>query len=564
MKKSLRYFIAVLFMGAFALSCTKLENTPSFPVSSGEFTVAAGSATVAAAPTDSLKKVLTFSWNDPKFAVGLAHTNFTIMVDSAGNGFKSFVTKTFSDTLGAYLLGKELNAFAVKLRSGGSVDEQITLEAKVIAATPNNAQVKTSNIVTFTVTPYGDLALSDTHNGTVVCTAATATEKGDTLNWSQAFVGYTGVKTYVLQYAKGGTSFASPTTVSVTGYSKIYTKRELNQMAEAVGVAANSTGDVDFRIKATNETGAVTYSNTLTVSVSTYVAFNSLGIIGAFTGWGDDVDLRRPDPNGAPGDWTVTMYLPTGDVKFRADDGWNDNWGNSAFPSGTGLPGGSNITVGTAGWYTVNFSTATFAYSFTLLSPATYTNISLIGDFNGWSADVDLTADGTGHIWTGTVSLGAATGLKVRADHAWTTAWGGLTGSSGFASTSGGNINVAAGNYFVYFNDVSGELFIGSTTNNSTAGTPYGKIGAIGDFNGWGADALLIKNPSNPYKWSGKITFSTTGGVKLRADQAWTTSWGGAALVGQGTTQGDPNIPVPTGTYQINFNALTGEYSFEQ
>jgi len=82
-----------------------------------------------------------------------------------------------------------------------------------------------------------------------------------------------------------------------------------------------------------------------------------------------------------------------------------------------------------------------------------------------------------------------------------------------------------------------------------------------GDFNGWGTDAVLIKNPSNPYKYSGKLTFTSTG-MKFRADGAWATSWGGSFPTGTGTTNGDPNISVPAGNYQITFNSLTGEYSF--
>jgi hypothetical protein len=556
--------ISALVLLAIAFSCTTtIDPTPQFAKSTTTFAVTTSSSAIAAASSDSLNTVLNVNWNDPKFSLGLENSKFVVVMGVTGSNFTSFVTKSFSGVLTGALTGKDVNGMALKL--GGAIGQPISLDLKVVASQGNNNESKESNILTISVTPYGDLTLKAS-SLTVVCTAAKATKPGDTLTWNAGFSGFNGVKTYQLQYAKGGTNFATPTTVSVSSLSKTFTVRELNLLAQALGIAATTTGDVDFRIKATNELGTVLYSNTVTVTVTTYVAYNSIGIIGDFTGWGNDVDLYRPDAVNAPGNWTVTLYLSTGGVKFRADDGWNDNWGDSAFPSGTGAPGGSNIPISTAGYYKVDFNSVTDAYTFTALSPATYTNISLIGAFNGWAADVDLSVDASGHIWTGTLSLGADSNLKLRADHGWTTAWGGSSIPSGYASTTGGDMSVPKGNYFVYFNDVSGELIFGNTDNNLASGTPYNQISLIGDFNSWSSDAYLIKNPTDPYKWSGKITMDFgaggSGGAKFRANSAWTTAWGGSTFPnGTGSTSGG-NISATSGTYQVTFNSATGEYTF--
>ncbi len=53
-----------------------------------------------------------------------------------------------------------------------------------------------------------------------------------------------------------------------------------------------------------------------------------------------------------------------------------------------------------------------------------------------------------------------------------------------------------------------------------------------------------------------------TGGIKFRADHAWTINWGSAAWPsGTGTNNG-ANIQCLAGTYDVTFNSTTGEYTF--
>ncbi|MBI1769374.1 MAG: SusE domain-containing protein [Bacteroidetes bacterium] len=567
MKKAWIFLIAVIASTAVVVSCTKVETTPQFKQSEAAFSATSSATSVNGAASDSLSSVITLSWNDPGFAVGLNQSKFSIVLGVTGKDFANNVGKSFSGVTGGALLGKELNGMALRL--GGAVGQPIGLDVKVVASLSNNNQQKASNTIQITVTPYGDLSLAATAT-TVKPSAATSSQIGTTLNWSAAFNGYSGVKKYQLQYAKNGTSFASPTSFDVTAFTKSYTQLDLNKIALGYGTAAGAEGKVDFRVKATNESNAVAYSNVVTVTITPYVANNSVGIIGDATpgGWGTDTDLYRPDPTNNPGSWTVTLFLIGGkDAKFRADDDWATNWGAADFPSGTGLQNGANIHVANSGFYKVDFNAGSGAYSFTSLSAPTYTNISLIGSVVGtaWTTDVDLTKDGTDpHLWTGTYTIANDGELKFRANHDWTTSWGCSTFPSGYSATSNvPNITVKAGTYFIRFNDVSGEFFFGGTANNSN--TPFGKIAVIGDATpgGWSTDTDLIQNPNNPFKWSGKVVMTGTGTyAKFRADHAWTMNWGDTAFpAGQGTKDG-PNIPVTAGTYQITFNSATGEYTF--
>jgi hypothetical protein len=89
----------------------------------------------------------------------------------------------------------------------------------------------------------------------------------------------------------------------------------------------------------------------------------SIGIIGSATpgGWNVDTNMT-PDAND-PNVLTANITLSDGEVKFRADDAWVDDWGGTAFPSGTATYKGGNITAA-AGTYNVTFNIATLAYSF--------------------------------------------------------------------------------------------------------------------------------------------------------------------------------------------------------
>lgn len=76
----------------------------------------------------------------------------------------------------------------------------------------------------------------------------------------------------------------------------------------------------------------------------------TIGIIGSATpgGWDTDTDMAY---NIVDNSWNLTVDLTDGEIKFRANDGWDINWGGSiaepTFNAG-------NITV-SAGNYTIKF-----------------------------------------------------------------------------------------------------------------------------------------------------------------------------------------------------------------
>lgn len=564
--KRILIFGVVATLAAFTFSCEdNFEETPKFEASDASFSFTPSTQAIAVTAADSLDEVITFAFTDPQYTLGLSESKFTVKVAAKGSNFSTFQTKEFNGVLTGSMTGKEVNGMALKF--GGIPGTPIVLDVMAIASQSNNNEPKKSSVVEITVTPYGDLTAAASVNE-IELEPGSASDEALSLEWSKAFNGFNGVKTYQLQYDAGASDFASPVSVDVTAFDYSFTHFQLNKLALENGVGAGQSGIVDFRIKATNELGTVLYSNVVEVEVTTYIAFNAIGLIGDATpgDWTTDTDMYRPDAT-KPTEWTVIVYLIGGKgAKFRADDSWTDNWGTNSFPSGTGTQGGANIPVSASGYYKVDVNVATGAYNFELLTTPVYTSISLIGAQSGWGGDIaDLTkSPSNDQVWTGTVHLTAGE-LKFRANHDWGTNWG-ITGGttatnlSGNGSQNGSNMVISEeGDYFVYINTATKEYFFGK----SDRGTAFADVGVIGSATpgGWDNDTNLIKNPSNPYKWSGFMTL-VAGESKFRADNDWGVNWGGGTFPNGVSTQNGPNIPSTPGTYFITFNSATGEYTF--
>ncbi|GGG40025.1 SusE domain-containing protein [Bizionia arctica] len=102
------------------------------------------------------------------------------------------------------------------------------------------------------------------------------------------------------------------------------------------------------------DTDALTYSETQT----------SWGLIGSGTGsWNDDQDMTY---DAGSGTWSVTLDLTAEEIKFRANDEWELDYGDTDADGFLEL-GGTNITVPTAGNYTVTLDLSVArAYTYTL------------------------------------------------------------------------------------------------------------------------------------------------------------------------------------------------------
>lgn len=292
--------------------------------------------------------------------------------------------------------------------------------------------------------------------------------------------------------------------------------------------------------------------------------YTSIGIIGSSTsnGWDASTPMKLANSSDMH-QWTLTLQLVQGEIKFRANNSWDVNWGGNDFPSGTGVRGGLNIQVPTTSYYTVTFNDVTGAYNFQAFNPVVYTTVGLVGDAtaSGWNASTAMTKSATDpHSWTLediTLSLGQ---VKFRANDSWDVNWGGGSLPGGTAVQNGPNIPVPAGEYKVTFNDVTGEYYF---TNLHPV--VYQTVGIIGTATtkGWDASTpMRLVAAGDPNNWV-LTTYLQAGDLKFRANDSWDVNWGGGSLPSGTATMGGPNISIGESSYYtIHFNDITGNYSF--
>ena len=96
----------------------------------------------------------------------------------------------------------------------------------------------------------------------------------------------------------------------------------------------------------------------------TPATYTTMGIIGLNGDWDNDIVMTQFAAAVNPHLWSATIEVPADtECKFRANAGWDNNWGSTEFPYGVGTNNGSNIPV-TAGNYTVVFNDIDGSYTF--------------------------------------------------------------------------------------------------------------------------------------------------------------------------------------------------------
>lgn len=161
------------------------------------------------------------------------------------------------------------------------------------------------------------------------------------------------------------------------------------------------------------------------------------------------------------GGFKVIKNLGSWDIQLGCDD-----TGGFVYNDG----GGSNISCGAAGYYTLTFNTAEYGQAGCFKiepyegEPKVYDAINVSGDFNSWGDDAMTalsTADcmaGHNHLWYFVLdATGGDTTLKFKIADSWDTNWGSADFPLGTGENNGANIPVLAGKWGVYFNDIDGS-----------------------------------------------------------------------------------------------------------
>ncbi len=294
-----------------------------------------------------------FNWEPADYGFAAAATYF-FQLDFAGNNFSQYMNLGNTNGLRTAFTVGDMNGTLMAM--GATPEEQVSMEARIMAVLHEDIDTLYSNAITFTLTPfekviiYPRLFVSGDHNGWPA-------DDSTSVIWSAGFNDkYEG---YI------------NTTVSPSGFKllKVPAWEEANTIGDPDGSGTSGTLQIGawggnnivintpaglHRIKA--DLGAETYS----------ILRTEWGIIGGAVppyDWSVDVNMTYNDAEQV---LEVTLDLQQGDFKFRANDGWDLNYGDDE-PDGIVNSGGSNILIPEAGNYTITLDLSQAIYTYTVV-----------------------------------------------------------------------------------------------------------------------------------------------------------------------------------------------------
>ena len=146
--------------------------------------------------------------------------------------------------------------------------------------------------------------------------------------------------------------------------------------------------------------------------------------------------------------------------------------------------------------------------------PPAETTYGLIGDFNGWGADVDLVARGDGWYVTEALTIEAEGKLLIRLNDAWDEKYGNdgskLVIGENTLTYGGADMWIDAGSYDFYFNPSASKLIL------AVAGASDPTVGA---------DTWTIKGDVNGTQWGSDVATELVDGLYVAKNVTFQDSW---------------------------------------
>ena len=281
-------------------------------------------------------EAMQLSWSNSEVATDIV--TYTLQVGKAGDAFRTLVATKTVDALTAAFTVKELNEalIAAKYNPG----ETANLEARLLVAMATN-RVNYSNVIDLTAVPYEDvvrypsLYLAGGFNGW----SHSDDFRAGSANDDGQYEGY-------VNFPDDNTEFKFS---SVPGWDGINYGDGGGSMLSIDGGAGNLKAEAAgfYLLKA--NTGALTWSATKT----------TWGLIGDAVGsWDTDVPMVYDTETRL---WTATVDMTASEWKFRANSGWDINFGASD-KAGLLAYGGGNFKVEDAGTYLITLDLTNAGY----------------------------------------------------------------------------------------------------------------------------------------------------------------------------------------------------------
>lgn len=285
--------------------------------------------------------------------IALAGTDFASPI-SLGNTYSSSIEILYSQINNALL--------QLGVTSAIATDVQLRIRSGVKSRTGQQLLYPTfSDPITLNVKPYIKGPIYNYQDLFLVgdATAAEWNNSADNINMLPllkssnsniyTFTGYFKAGSFKIIKEKGN-------------WDKQFGFRSNGVLAEDDGGAGNIPITTAGYYKLTIDTQALTY--TLQSIATPTTSYNTVGIIGSATADGWNRSTAMTQSSFDPHLWILSsVTLNSGDLKFRANDSWDVNWGKASEFFGTATLGGDNIPNKTSWKYNIYFNDATGDYS---------------------------------------------------------------------------------------------------------------------------------------------------------------------------------------------------------
>lgn len=344
------YYILITLIGLFTISSCTEEIDPvidSYDFKAPVFDATLpGSAMVLTKATEN-NVIRTFAWTRAYFGYQSAVT-YTLQFDKAGNNFKAPLDVAVTNGLTKPMTVAELNTKLLTL--GLAHSRASVFEARVVATCSPLVETLYSAKISFTVTPYEVVIIYPA----IYVPGNYQAASGYTSDWSPD-------KAPALYSLKGDNRYEGYVNFANAGGMYKFTKDQ-NWTTNWGDDAGN--GKLNPNGKDIPSAGPGYYKINVNLNTLAYTVIKTdWGVIGDATptGWDSDTKLTY---NIATKQWTTTLNLKSGGLKFRANSDWALNYGDNA-GNFTLQENGANISIAAAGNYTItlDFSKANYTYN---------------------------------------------------------------------------------------------------------------------------------------------------------------------------------------------------------
>jgi len=504
MKRISIFLYALLLM---LISCGKDENRVILKSDATPPKITSPSATAVFVITPTkLDEEVAFTWQDTDYGVNTEVT-YTIEVDSKCNSFANPMVIGTTTSSSLPMTMAVLNEKLVK--DFNLAPHQVSELQLRVTSVINNKYKSISDAISISVTPWSDRPVS-LWMGENSITAPVVLAKS-----APAYEGY--------KYLEKGSSFRFSTNPVCANavYGTSGTPGQLALGATSSKIEITESGY--YKVNADTEN--LTYGMTL---ITTW------GMIGTATagGWNSSTPLTY---NVSKDVWESEVSLTNGALKFRANNGWDINYGTSTTEALNGylMFDAPAINIAEPGNYIVSIdfsqSKAPYAFTYTVTKSSNVAEpakLWLPGSYQGWSPSTAPTIYATSSVtYEGHVYIPMGAGFKFTSAPDWDHINYGDSGTPNLLTTDGAanGMSLSTGGYYRFVVNTSTLAYKIDLINS------MGLVGPAtlgGSDNGWNASVPMTYNEGEDV-WT--ITYNLSpGAVKFRANNEWTINYGPA------------------------------------